>query len=345
MTTSWLRKVAEVAVVLTMVAAAAAGGDAPKAAPAAPAALQVPGTVEAFEVVDMAAKVWGYVREVSVDIGDRVKAGQVLAVIDVPELHKELAQAKAEEASRAAALAFAEAGHAAARTKLEVARQQLVPFQAVAKLKEETLRRVTALYEGKAANAQDLDDIRSARDAAAADVAVANSKIAAADADLEVAKASVTLAEKQREVARAAIDRITTLIGYTQLVAPFDGVVTRRLVNRGVLVQAATSARGEALLTVQRTDLMRVFADVPEADISKVRPGVSAEVLPYGFSGQPFRGPVTRTASSLDPATRTLRTEIDLPNPDGRLMHGMYVQVRILPEATPTTAQAARGSP
>jgi multidrug efflux pump subunit AcrA (membrane-fusion protein) len=320
-------------------------GSTSKVAPAPAGVLQVPGSVEAYELTDMDAKVSGYIQQVSVDIGDRITAGQLLAVIDVPELQNDLAQAKAEEASRAAAVKFAEAGLAAARVRLDVAKRQLAPYEAVAKLKEETFRRVSALYEGKAANAQDLDDNRSARDAAAADVTVAITKIAAAEADLEVAKTALDLAARQLEVARTQVEKASTLVGYTRIIAPYDGVVTRRLVNRGVLVQAATSTRGAPLLTVQRTDLMRIFADVPEAEASKVRPAAPAEVLPYGLAGQSFRGVVTRTASSLDPATRTLRVEIDLPNPDGRLLHGMYVQVRLQPQAAEATAAAKGGGP
>jgi multidrug efflux pump subunit AcrA (membrane-fusion protein) len=299
-----------------------------EAKPAAPPMLEVPGTLEAFEVTDVFAKVSGYIRGLSVDIGDHVKAGQTLMVIDVPELVKELAQVRAEEAARAASLKSAEAGVVAAQARLEVAQRQLVPFQAVAKLKDVTHRRVSDFFQGKAANAQDMDEIQAGRDAAAADVEVARTKIAAAEADLKLADAAVALAARELEVARAQVERTAALASYMQVVAPYDGIVSRRLINLGVLVQAATATQGGPLLTLQKTDVIRVFAEVPESHASKVPPSTPAEVIPYGLDGQAFHGTVTRTASSLNPATRTLRVEIDLANPDGRLMHGMYAQVR-----------------
>jgi RND family efflux transporter MFP subunit len=146
-------------------------------------------------------------------------------------------------------------------------------------------------------------------------------------------------------VAKAEVAKIETLLEYTRVTAPFDGVVTRRLINRGALVQAATSTRGLPLFTVQRTDLMRVFADVPEAEAPTVSAGAPAEIIPYGQKGPGFPGRVTRTAGSLDPATRTLRVETDLANAEGRLLHGMYVRVRIRPGTGPLASQPAEDRP
>jgi RND family efflux transporter MFP subunit len=112
-------------------------------------------------------------------------------------------------------------------------------------------------------------------------------------------------------------------------VAPFDGVVARRLVNRGDLVQAATSTRTTPLLTVQRIDTIRVFCDVPENDVPHLHLGDPAIVKPYGFEGKPFTGTVTRFSLRLNPETRNMRTEIDLPNPEERLYPGMYAEVSL----------------
>lgn len=124
------------------------------------------------------------------------------------------------------------------------------------------------------------------------------------------------------------IKKIETLLKSAQIVAPFDGVVTRRMIDKGALVQAATTNRTMLLLTVQRIDTVRIFIDVPETDVAFIKPGSSAKVKPYGLKAT-LDGKVARIASSLNPATRTMRTEIDLPNSNRTLLHGMYAQVTL----------------
>ena len=129
--------------------------------------------------------------------------------------------------------------------------------------------------------------------------------------------------------------------------APFDGVVARRLVNRGDLVQAATSTRTTPLFTVQRIDTIRVFCDVPENDVPHLHIGDPAIVKPYGFEGKPFAGTVSRFSLRLNPETRNMRTEIDLPNPEERLYPGMYAEVSLEMNRHPdalTVPAAAVGS-
>ncbi len=309
------------------------------------ATLDIPGTVEGFEYADLYAKVAGYIQDWNVDIGDRVQKGQTLAVIYVPELHDELRQAQAEQASRLAALEYAKANVVAMQAKLDVARRELPPQQATAWLKEVTFKRLSVLTKEKAATDQDMDDITAGRDASVAEVEVIKAKITAAEADLEVTKAASVLAQQQLEVAKAQVQRLGTLLAYTQIIAPFDGIVTRRTINRGDMVQAATSDRGVPLYRVQRTDVMRIFAEAPEADAAWIAPGVPAVVEPYGLPGTKFQGAVTRTAGAIDAVTRTLRTEVDLPNPDGRLLHGMYVMVRFQRDHTSSTSRPAEKNP
>ena len=159
----------------------------------------------------------------------------------------------------------------------------------------------------------------------------ANAEIA--KADLGVAEANRDLAANQVDVAAATVEKIKALLGYTQIVAPFDGVVARRQVNRGDLVQAATATRttpsAGSLFTVQRIDTIRVFCDVPEDDVPHLHVGDPAIVKPSGFDGKPFIGKVTRFSLRLDPETRNMRTEIDLPNPEERLYPGTYAEVSL----------------
>jgi RND family efflux transporter MFP subunit len=281
--------------------------------------LQTNATLEAFEDTDLFAKVSGYLSEVRVDIGDHVKAGQVLAVISVPEMEDELAEDKAQLDSK--------------QRSLETARRQLEHNKANVALQDVTLKRQEVLFKGRDIAPQDLD------------VARANADIA--KADVGVAEANLAFAAAQVKLAAATVERVKTFINYEQVVAPFDGVVARRLVNRGDLVQAATSTRTTPLFTVQRIDMIRVFCDVPENDVPHLHLGDPAIVKPYGFEGKPFVGTVTRFSFSLDPATRNMRTEIDLPNPEERLYPGMYAEVSLEMNRRPdalTVPAAAVGS-
>jgi multidrug efflux pump subunit AcrA (membrane-fusion protein) len=178
--------------------------------------LQTNATLEAFEEADLFAKVSGYLSDVRVDIGDHVKAGQVLAVIDVPEMKQELAEAEAELESKRSALE-------SARRQLDHNKAELALQNALAKDREQ-------LGEGRNfISDRTLDQVH------------ANADIA--EADLGVAKANVDLATHQVDLAAATVEKTKALLAYTQIVAPFDGVVSRRFVNRGDLVQAATVTR------------------------------------------------------------------------------------------------------
>src|SRR5258706_1718686 len=281
--------------------------------------VQTNASLEAFEQTDLFAKVSGYLTEVRVDIGDHVKAGQVLSVIDIPEMGKELAEAKAQLESK--------------RKALETALREVEHHKADVTLQDATLKRQEVLFEGHAITDQTLDEVRA--------------KTQIAGADLGVAEANRAFAAAQVDLGAATVEKIKTLLGYAQIVAPFDGVVARRLVNRGDLVQAATSTRTTPLFTVQRIDVMRVFCDVPEDDAPHLHIGDSALVKPSGFEGQSYVGKVSRFSLRLDPETRNMRTEIDLPNPEERLYPGMYAQVSLDMNAHPnalTLPTAAVGS-
>ena len=281
--------------------------------------LQTNATLAAFEEADLFAKVTGYLSDVRVDIGDDVKAGQVLAVIDIPELEQQLAEDQAQLASKQSAL--------------ETARRQVDHDRANRTLQDITLKRQEALFKDQWVPAQMVDQTR-------ADAAVAK-------ANVGVAKANRTLAAHQIDLAAATVEKTKALLAYSQIVAPFDGVVARRLVNRGDLVQAPTGTLMTPLFTVQRIDTIRVFCDVPENDVPLVHIGDPAIVKPSGLEGKPFIGKVTRYSLRLDPETRNMRTEIDLPNPEERLYPGMYAQVLLEMNRRPdvlTVPAAAVGS-
>jgi len=266
--------------------------------------LDAPATVQAYFATDLYAKESGYALQVDADIGDHVKAGQVLAVIDNPELQLQFVRAEAAVAQASAAL--------------EVAKRRVVGMEADLTLQQVTLKRQEQLFTGKAVTQQQLDEQRA--------------KESVSKATLEVGRADIALAQANVQAAVADMHRLQALLQYTKIVAPFDGVVTRRFINPGDLVQAATSTRPTTpLFTCQKLDVVRVFADVPEASATTIRQGWPAQVRLYGPAAQTISGSVTRIASALDSATRTMRVEIDLPNPDEKLLPGMYAQVSFGP--------------
>lgn len=232
-------------------------------------------TIEAWQSADLYPKVSGYLSDVRADIGDHVKAGQVLAVISLPETEKELAEDQA----------------------------QLAAKRADANLQQITLKRQEQIYSGHGITDQMMDEAR--------------------------AKASVATA--QADLAAATVQRIQTMLAYTKIVAPYDGVVARRLVNQGNFVQAATAGVTTPLFTVENISTIRVFAEVPEADSAQLRVGDPVTIHPYGSAGKDkdVAGKITRFANSLNPATRTMHTEIDLPNAGGHLYPGMYALVSL----------------
>ena len=276
----------------------------------APTTVAAPATIEAFWATDLYAKSAGYIVQINKDIGDHVKKGQVLASIYDPEL---TAQSESAQAS---------VGQA--RAALDVAKRELTGLEADLALQRVTLQRLKELFAGRAATAQTLDEAQAKEDVSSAMVQTGKAKISKAEADLQSAKAQS--------------ERYQTLLEYNKIQAPFDGMVTRRLVNPGDLVQAATSTRTTPLFTCQKIDVVRVFAFVPESSASAIRPGTPAEVKLYNPAGPTIKGAVTRIANALDPATRTMRVEIDVPNPDEKLQPGTYARVTLTIEPSKTGA-------
>ncbi len=160
---------------------------------------------------------------------------------------------------------------------------------------------------------------------ARAQLATAVAKVAQAGADLTEAKSAVGVAEARLAKAHVNVD-------YTRIVAPFDGVVTHRAFHPGAFVRSASEGGQASLLTVKRTDLMRVIVQVPDRDVVITSVGDPAEVAVDALGSEIFRGTVARMAESEDPTTRTMRVEIDLPNPKRLLREGMYGTATIVLE-------------
>src|SRR5207244_9142022 len=160
-------------------------------------------------------------------------------------------------------------------------------------------------------------------------VTVAEKGAVKAAAELGKAKEDVKAAEARQKVAEAEAARLRSLLDYRYLRAPFAGVVTKRSVDTGHFVQPAGAGKAEPIFVVVRTDTVRVPVEVPEADAAAVTKGAKVKVVVPAIKGGEFSGEVKRTSEALDPGPRTLRVEVDVPNPDRRLRPGAQAYARL----------------
>jgi RND family efflux transporter MFP subunit len=304
-----------------------------------------PGSIEAFEETPLFAKVAGYVEKWNVDRGDRVKKGQVLAELWVPELEEELQQKEAliEQAeaqltqAREAATA-AEAAYKSAASQVEVAeanRQILLARQKRTEMQYQRLQRVG----GSVLDREQVEEAQLSYETAKAGVKEAEARIQAAQAVRDESKAKwskavsdVRAAEAARKVAQKNRDYVKAQVQYTHIPAPYDGMVTQRNVNRRDFVQTAAAGKDRPLYVISRTDLMRIIVQVPESEADWIEKGTAARLRVPALRGPAITDRVARSSWSLESGTRTLRAEIDLRNPDGRLRPGMYVYATLSSE-------------
>jgi HlyD family secretion protein len=296
-----------------------------------------PGLVEAFDYADLFTKVSGYLQTQSVDIGDHVKQGQVLATIDAPELvqaaHQaaaELEQARAQLKSNETALTTAKADVAVARAT--VAEKQAVLKQSIEYFEFHTIQygRLNDLFKQKAIDERAVDEDRKERDSAEAAKNLAEAAVRTAQADLgakqaleKQAEANVADARAKVQVAAAALGKANVYVSYMQIHSPYNGVVTKRNFHIGDFVRAAEDGGQTPVLRVAKTDVMRVVVKMPEDFVPLTKPGDTA-VFKLNFTDHVFEGKVSRIADSMDRSDKTMRSEIDLPNPANELRDGMY---------------------
>jgi RND family efflux transporter MFP subunit len=257
--------------------------------------LVLPGNIEAVTEAPVLSRSNGYVKRRYVDIGDHVKAGQILAELEAPELIQQLRQAQATLAQTASSVEQAQASMQQARTNEKLAQvtaqrwANLFQRGVVSRQENDTYR---AQYESSSANSQALEKA----------VAAARSNVAAAEAN---------------------VARFSELQGFSKVRAPFDGVITVRNVDTGELVSEGTTL----LFRLAQMGRVRTYVNVPQSGAESVRVGQVAHLTIPDLPGRVFDGSVTRTANALDPATRTLLVEVQLSNPEGTLFPGMYAQV------------------
>ena len=248
----------------------------------------LPGNIQAIEETPIYARANGYLRRRLVDIGDRVRAGQLLAEIETPKLDQQFMQARAS---------------------LQQARANLVQTRATMELARVTADRWDELERRELVARQEADQQRSA---------------------LAVSQATFNAAQANVQAQEANVRQLEALQSFRRVTAPFDGIITARNVETGALITAGSSTTTPQLLRIARIDTLRIYANVPQAFVPSIRPGQTAQVLVQEFPQQSFVGQVERTANALDPASRTLLTEVQLSNRDGTLLPGMYVQVKFV---------------
>jgi RND family efflux transporter MFP subunit len=273
-------------------------------------ARELPGTTLALLEAGLYPRATGYILRRMVDIGDRVKKGQLLAEISSPDLDDQLAQGRANMLQ--------------ARANLRLAQSQSVLAQTVLARSVNIRRKAAGI--------------------------VSQEEIDQEKARVDTTRASVEAAKATIKVYEAAVQRYADLQGFEKITAPFAGVITARGIDPGDLVTADSTAR--ELFHLMRTDVLRVFVDVPQVFATGIKVGQGAPVYRREDPATQFKGKVARTANALDPNTRTLRTEVHVANPNDALRPGMYLQVNFtftreaLPVLIPAAALATRtGAP
>ena len=266
--------------------------------------LTVAGQFQPYQQVDLHAKVSGYIRWIKVDIGDRVRQGEVLALLEVPELQNQVEGARAEVRHSQSDITRAQSEVVSAESTYSALHAEYT------RLEEASKERPGLIAE------QELDDARAKDQEAAAQVGVA--------------KASLDAMQQQLGISNATRSRLETMSRYEQIIAPFTGVVTKRYADTGSLIQAGQNNNTQTLPVVQvaESDLLRLRMPVPEGDVPYIQVGGDVQVK-VNATGRTFTGKIIRFSRALDTNTRTMLTEVDVPNLDLSLDPGMYAETTI----------------
>lgn len=290
--------------------------------------LLLPGDLQPIQNIPIYARVNGYLLKRFVDIGDNVKAGDVLAIIDTPEQDQQVEQATANLRAAQANLASAysdrenysaqlfasDATIKQSRTNLEFSTTEVGRYQELASEGAVSLEQRDQALKQYNSDTASIEVAQHNRQAQLAQVASANARIAAAKQAVESSQANLRLLKATQ--------------GFQKVIAPTDGVITNRLVDAGALVAAGGSNGTTEILSMARTDVLRIYVDVPQSDYRFIHNNDRAELSLQEFPGKTFTGSVTNIAGSLNSQSRTLQTEIRVDNHDHVLKPGSYAEVR-----------------
>jgi RND family efflux transporter MFP subunit len=297
-----------------------------------------PARIEAFEETPLYAKLAGYVKEIHVDIGDHVSAGQTLVTLSIPELADEVvqkealvAQAEAQVEQAASQVKATHAAAATAKAKIAESRAGVARAKAEHDRWQAEFNRISQLTESGSVTPKLRDETlnqfqaaQAAQEEAAAVVASAEAAAEEAVANVAKAVADAAATVAQLQVAQADLARAKTMLSYAKIRSPFGGVITQRSVDTGHFVQPAGGAGANPLLVVARIDKVRVFLEIPEMEAGQLDVGDEVTLRVQALRGKTLMSKIVRTSWSLDRANRSLRAEVDLENEGSLLRPGMY---------------------
>ncbi|GAX45542.1 putative multidrug efflux pump, HlyD family protein [Tolypothrix sp. NIES-4075] len=293
--------------------------------------LELPGSVVPLNQTTIYARSTGYLRRWYVDIGDRVRSGQLLAEIDSPDTDQQVLQAKAELAQAQANVSQTRANLAKAISDLKQARANLL-------IARQTWQRWQVLVKQGAVAQQEADTRYATYQANLANVEAAQNTVNSNSANIKAAQANVYASQ-------ANFQRYTVLQSYKKVTAPFSGVITARNVNTGVLISAGsgntntsnttnTNTSNTSLYTIAAYDKLDVNVNVPQSLSSSLQTAQTAEITVKELPQQVFKGKVVRTSNAIDPNTRTLLTQLEVQNSNATLRPGMYATVKFAIDRT-----------
>jgi multidrug efflux pump subunit AcrA (membrane-fusion protein) len=287
----------------------------PVLAPGPTSDLVLPGRIQALQETAIYARADGYLKRRMVDAGDHVQSGQVLAEIEAPDLEQQLNQAWA-------ALAQAQATLAQSISSLRQASAILAHHRAQLGYSRTTLARWRSLRDRGLVAQQDVDDRHVL-------VASGQADVDAAQALVDALPATVAAAEANVIANQANVQRLLDQQAFRQVLAPFSGVITARHADNGALVSSAPGANSTPLFRLAQTDSLKIYVNVPQTFMASIRPGLTAEVVVGDVPQRVFTAQIANTAGTPDPTSRTLLTELHLPNEDGLLRLGMHAEIKL----------------
>ncbi|HYE73072.1 MAG TPA: efflux RND transporter periplasmic adaptor subunit, partial [Blastocatellia bacterium] len=283
----------------------------------------------------------GFVKRYLVDIGDRVKAGQVLAELETPDLDQQVNQARQEVESATQDVAQAQQELEQSRATLERTKATLAQARANAELAQITLNRTKSLLESGVVTRQLIDEQQAIYNVRSADVGAAQAQVQEQQAAINARQAMLKSKQSAVNARRSNLQRLVDLQGFRRVTAPYDGVITARGIEVGSLISNngmpvgtvgnaanAANAANNGIFRITRVEKMRLFVAVPQTYAPAISIGQKVSVSVRELPNRQFEGRVARTTQALDPATRTLSVTIQVENKDFSILPGMYTQVK-----------------